>query len=110
MRSIRTMTSLALSLFLGASCNNRQKLTAETVDARVSSAMPVGTHSTRVLAVLDSLRIEHSALDPRTGTVAAMVPDTNQKGVVTRSFHFTFVFDSTGSLVSHSVKEVFTGP
>jgi hypothetical protein len=109
MRSIRTMTSLTLSLLLGASCN-RQKLTVEAVDARVSSAVPVGTHSTRVLAVLDSLQIEHSALDPHTGTVAAMVPDTDRKGMVTRSFHFTFVFDSTGSLVSHSVKEIFTGP
>lgn len=109
MSSMRTVIPIALSLLFGANCS-RQKLTVQVVDSRVSSAVPVGTHSTRVLAVLDSLKIEHSALDPRTGTIAAMVPDTDRKGIVTRSFHFTFVFDSTGSLVSHSVKEVLTGP
>jgi hypothetical protein len=106
--ALRSWYSLVWVLSLGA-CGPR-KMTVSDVDTRMNEAVPVGTEQGRVLAILDSLRLEHSEFDEKSSTIAAMVPDTVKNGVVTRSFHITFFFDPAGKLSSHTTKELFTGP
>jgi hypothetical protein len=89
---------------------NQKPLTVADVDQQVNAALPVGTERARVLTVLDSLRLDHSDFDEKTRTIGAKMEDHRKKGIVTHSFHITFVFDSTSKLVSHETKELFTGP
>ena len=105
---LRNCSVLLSVLSLGA-CGH-QKMTVADLDKRISEAVPVGTEQTRVLEILDSLKLQHSAFDEKTRSIAAMVADSAKKGVVTRSFHITLFFDSTGKLSSHTTKELFTGP
>lgn len=87
-----------------------KKLTVAAVDQQISEAIPNGTEHSRVRTILDSLRLEHSTFDEKSRTIAAMVPDDAKKGIIRRTFHITFVFDSAGNLASHTVKEALTGP
>jgi hypothetical protein len=106
--TIRNLGALLWVLSFG-SCAHK-KVTAEQVERRISTAVPAGTERNRVLAILDSLKLEHSAFDEKTRTIAAMVPDSSKKAMITRSFHITLVFDTAGRLSSHTIKEIFTGP
>jgi hypothetical protein len=85
------------------------RLTVGDVELRVGTALPVGTDRARLVMVLDSLKVEHSDVDKKTRSIGARVWDP-QTGIITSSFHITFAFDSTGKLVSHTTKELFTGP
>jgi hypothetical protein len=96
-------------LSLSGGCGQK-KLTVAEVDERVGNAVPAGTERARLLAVLDSPKMEHSDFDEKTRTIATSVPDNAKTGIVTRGFHLTFNFDSAGKLVSHAIRELFTGP
>lgn len=100
---------LMFSIFSLVGCNQKP-LTVADVDQQVNTALRVGTERGRVVAVLDSLRFDHSDFDEKTRTIGAKVEDHRKRGIVTHSFHITFVFDSAGKLVSHETKELFTGP
>ncbi len=97
-----------LAFVLGACHGNR--LTVAQVDQQIADALPVGTDQARALTVLDSLKLEHSAFNQKTQTIAAMIPDSSKKGMITRSFHIVLHFDSAGKLTSHTTQELFTGP
>lgn len=105
----RNLALFLSSISVSEGCGGR-RLTLAEVDQRVAGALPAGAGRARVLSILDSLKVEHSDFDEKTRMIVAVVPDSAKRGIVTRSFHFTFVFDSTGKLVSHTVKELFTGP
>ena len=109
LRALARYLSAAMVVANVGGCVSKQ-LTVAAVDQQISDAVPSGTEYSRVLAILDSLRLEHSTFDAKSQTIAAMVPDNAKKGIITRTFHITFVFDSAGKLASHTVKEALTGP
>lgn len=102
-------TQVLAAVFAVAGCTEN-RMTVGDIERRIGSAIPHGTHQSRVLAILDSLKLEHSEFSPTSRTIAATVPDSSKKGIVTRSFHIIFSFDSAGALSSHTTRELFTGP
>lgn len=68
-----------------------------------------GIPAARLLAVLDSLEVEHSGLGSD-GLVGARMGRSFENGVVYGDIHATFRFDSAGHLTSQTVSEVLTGP
>ena len=100
---------LMFSIFSLIGCNQKP-LTVADVDQQVNTVLPVGTERGRVVVVLDSLKLDHSGFAEKTRTIGAKVEDRRKKGIVTHSFHITFVFDSAGKLLTHETKELFTGP
>src|SRR5579862_2003309 len=112
MESLRSAwVAMALVMCLSMGGCSGSGMTAAELDQRISARVTVGMDPRRVLAVLDSMGIEHSEYEPKTRSVMAVVPDKRQFGrIVTRSLHIAFRFDSAGTLTSHSVSELFTGP
>ena len=68
-----------------------------------------GIPAARLLAILDSLKVDHSTLGTG-GIVGARMGRSFDDFMIHGDIHATFRFDSTGRLSSHAVREVLTGP
>jgi hypothetical protein len=107
---LRRRLSLVLSVLSLIGGCGRRRITLAEVDRRVTDAVPVGAGHARVLAILDSLEIDHGDFIKETRTIVATVRESPNSGIVTRTYRFKFLFDSAGKLVSHTVETLFTGP
>lgn len=84
-------------------------MTATQIDAFLRRHTPVGTSQKRVIIILDSLHIEHSAFDPRGRYVLAMWKKTSRSMFEDKSIQVRFFFDESGSLLKYELKELATG-
>jgi hypothetical protein len=81
--------------------------------ARVfNERIPNGSSPERVIAVLDSLGVEHGSYDPRDQTVQAIVRESPRRSFtfVTGSMRTRFVFGSDRRLTDREIRVVYTGP
>jgi hypothetical protein len=75
----------------------------------VVAGISPGIPAPRLLAILDSLRVEHSELGSD-GVVGARMGRSFEDFMIHGDIHADFRFDSTGRLASQAVREVLTGP
>jgi hypothetical protein len=85
-------------------------LTAGQLDTEIGKAVAPGVDSQRVVSVLDSMKIEHSMYDPKTKQIVAIIRDVSRTTSARRAIQLVFVFDDQARLLSHTAKDVFTGP
>lgn len=98
--------SLLLLVGLGSACP-RRTTTAE-LDQQLRANLPVGTHHTRVVAVLDSLNVEHSGYRNDTGDVAAIWRRTSVRLFDESAIQARFYFDVRGNVIRYVLEERIT--
>ena len=108
MSNVHHRLALSVSLCAALGCG-RTGMPREEVDGEVSRALPVGADSQRVVAVLDSMHIEHSSFDAHDRTITAMARDVSRTLFVRTDVQFVFAFDEQGRLRAHTTKQVRTG-
>jgi hypothetical protein len=97
----------SLCLVLGC---GRKGTTARQANDRVSAVIPSGSDESQVVAVLDSMKIEHSAFQADSKTIMAIERDVSHDAITRRAIQLEFTFDAQRKLVSHTATDVFTGP
>jgi hypothetical protein len=106
------VAGLCLGLFATLSWVGRRHV-YRTVDGTEillgAAGVAPGIPTARLLAILDSLRVEHSALSSD-WVVGARMGRSFEELMIHGDIHATFRFDSVGRLTSHTVREVLTGP
>ena len=103
-------TILVLLMAAGCGIGRTRGTSVAEVDARIRALIPAGAHQTRVAAVLDSLRVERSAYDPRAHEMRAIWRKTSVQPLTHSDIQARFVFDDQGALVLYDLKKSFTGP
>lgn len=81
---------------------------AET-QARLQSALPVGSTASEVTTYLDREGIEHSGYVERERIINAILRDVEKSLLVSRSIRVDFHFDNAGKLVAIEARDVRTG-
>jgi len=102
---------LSLTLVLG--CSSTEESTKTAISKRFEAAIPQGEASDRVLAYLDSQRIEHSQYLRQTkdgNVILAVIRDKSQFNVVRTDFGISFQFDGQNRLIRYEIKPQYTGP
>ncbi len=88
-------------------------VTVAQVEQAITAELPIGSDYSQVIQWLNSRKfsrtIEHSKLDKEHQEMAK-IPNTSVGFFVTGDIFIVFSFDANGKLVSHTVREVFTGP
>lgn len=96
--------------WLNWATRRRDYRTVAGAEATLDSAgLTVGVSSARVLAVLDSLRAQHSSLGTDR-TVRARLGPSFQDFIIRGDLFAEFRFDSAGRLTWRAVREGLTGP
>jgi len=85
--------------------------TADTASVKqlLDQHISVSMSSDSVVRVLDSLKIEHSAVDPKDGHMSAAVRNVARSGFVTADILIHLQFDSERRLRGYSIEEAYTG-
>jgi hypothetical protein len=109
------LTTVRQSLMFGTACVmvlacGHSRTSAAKLDGVISEVLPVGTDRERVVTVLDSMRIEHSAFHSSTDTIIAIVRDVSRTLTTRQDIQVVFKFDHQGKLHAHTVEDIFTGP
>ena len=84
-------------------------MTVAQVESVLRERTPAGVGHERVITVLDSLEVEHSAFNPQERYVLAMWRKTSRSMFVDKSIQARFLFDDGGRLIKYEVKELSTG-
>jgi hypothetical protein len=79
------------------------------VEADIRERLPMGSSRADVASYLDQRGIPHSYV-AESKTEMAMVREASRSWLVRGDIQILFKFDDHGKLISHSVKDVFTGP
>jgi hypothetical protein len=90
-------------LLLALGCSRRGE-TAQQVNDQLNQAVPHLADPGRVVAVLDSLHIEHSRFDPSSHRIEGKVRDSSSTLFHHRSIYLLFVFDEQGRLRQRTIK------
>jgi hypothetical protein len=98
--------SLLLLVGLGSACSRRT--TTADLDQLLRAHVPVGSHHTRVVAVLDSLNVEHSGYPNDAGEMAAIWRRTSVRLLDESSIQARFYFDARGNLIRYVLEEQIT--
>jgi hypothetical protein len=106
-RSVRAASVFA-TLLLSLGCGGSGLKVAD-VEGMLKERLPVGSSSQQVSAVLDSMKVEHSAYDPAKRDMLAMWRRTKRSLFDEQSIQAQFQFDEGGRLVSYNVEELSTG-
>ena len=107
LNSYRPLTSgLLVSILIAC---GHEGMSAEKLDADLSTTLPIGVDQQRVVTALDSMRIEHSNFDPGTKTITGIVRDVSRTATTRRAIQLVFIFDEQAKLRTHTAKDVFTG-
>jgi hypothetical protein len=93
-----------------AGCSQNATGRIKDIERALEAAVPVGTPHQRVQAILDSQKIEHSALDAQSGTITAIVRDVSATATTSTSLQMVLKFDAKGNLATIDFKPVRTGP
>jgi hypothetical protein len=91
---------LIVLLVLG--CGGRRE-TAQELNTELNQAVPHLSDPGRVIAVLDSLQIQHTEFDPSTRAIRASVRDSASTLLHRRTIQLAFVFDGQGRLRQRSI-------
>jgi hypothetical protein len=83
-------------------------ITVQEIEEQLRVRTPVGASADQVLAVLDSMKAEHS--DVSHGVISANFGKSFENPAVYGAVYGTFKVDSQGRLASYEVKQLFTGP
>lgn len=89
-------------VILALGCGGRRE-TAGELNTELNQAVPHLSDPGRVIAVLDSLQIQHSKFDPSTRAIRATVPDSSSTLLHRRIISLAFVFDEQGRLRQRSI-------
>ena len=100
--------TLSIIVALAAPGCSKNRVTPEQVGQMIQRELPVGSSVAQATSVLDAKGIEHSDLTDH--VIYAIMRKTSYGFLIEGAITIKLRFDSTGKLVSHSVKEVFTGP
>jgi hypothetical protein len=108
--SSRVLMTLSAILIALAACSGvvPRRTTLAQVDQLLARTVPAGTHYTRVLAVLDSLEVEHSPLQPAENAIYAVWRRTAVGLFDDRSIEASFEFDESRRLIRYKLNEVIT--
>jgi hypothetical protein len=90
-------------LLLALGCGGRGE-TAQQVNDELNHAVPHLADPGRVIAVLDSLHIDHSSFDPGSHSIKGKVRDASSTLFHHRSIYLSFVFDEQGRLRQRTIK------
>ena|SRR2546422_484993 len=108
-RSILLLSASALLLGAGAwYLWPKHYIALQDIEAQLRIRTPVGASADQVLAVLDSMRAEHSEVSH--GVISANFGKSFESPEVYGAVYGTFRVDSQGRLASYEVKQLFTGP
>ncbi|SRR6266571_6590780 len=108
-RSIWIIGLAALAVGAGAwYLRPRHYMTVQQIEAQLRARTPVGASAEHVLAVLDSMKAEHS--DASRGVISANFGKSYESTPVYGAIYGTFNLDARGRLASYKVEELFTGP
>jgi hypothetical protein len=109
--TVRTYRLPTLGAFMCAAlaCGSKG-LTAGQLDSEIGKAIAPCADTARVVSVLDSMKIQHSPSDAKTRQILAIVRDVSRTASTRRAIQLVFVFDDRARLLSHTAKDVFTGP
>jgi hypothetical protein len=91
-----------LLLLLALGCGGHRE-TAQQLNAELNQAVPHLADPGRVIAVLDSLQIQHSRYDPSTRAIRGTVRDSSSTLLHRRSIRVAFVFDEQGRLRQRTI-------
>jgi hypothetical protein len=111
-RGIAIVAFLLIGAFGALNWVGRRRVyrTVESSEAVLDAAGVVpGISPSRLLAILDSLGFEHSALSAD-GKVGARLGRSFEEFMIQGDLLAQFSFDSTGRLSTRHVREVLTGP
>jgi hypothetical protein len=86
----------------------RHHVTVQDVEEQLRIRTPVGAPAGQVLAVLDSMKVEHS--DASRGLITANFGRSSENFLVYGEVFGTFRLNAQGRLASYKVEEFFTGP
>ena len=86
------------------------RMTVKEMEDLIKKEVPIGSSTVRVLAFLDSKKIEHSRYLEDRKAIYAIIRDTGGDFLVKKSLTLAFFFDDDGNLIKYTVEEVFTGP
>ena len=110
--SARSVSLLVLAAFAGAAFLwylwPTHGVSVKGIEAQVGLRAPVGAPLEQLLAVLDSMKAEHS--DGANRLVTANFGQSTAQGLVTGEVFGTFHIDGRGRIASYEIKEFFTGP
>jgi hypothetical protein len=87
----------------------RPTATEAKVKALLERVTPIGTNADRVISVLDSIRVEHSDLSPKSRTIYANFGRPTRGLWVSGSIYVEMHFDESGRLTARDVREILTG-
>jgi len=90
-------------LWVLLACGGRGE-TAQQVNDELNQAVPHLADPGRVIAVLDSLHIDHSSFDPGSHSIKGKVRDASSTLFRHRSIQLVFVFDEQGRLRQRTIK------
>jgi hypothetical protein len=101
---------LSVTLVLG--CSSTEESAKTEISKRFEAAIPPGEASDRVLAYLDSQRIEHSQYrQTKDGNVIlSAIRDKSRFNLVRTDFRISFQFDGQNRLIRYEIKPQYTGP
>lgn len=106
---IALVTIVAAAIAATGACT-KHRITTSQVNAVLARTLPVGSSPQRVVIVLDSLKIEHSAYDLRDWTLRGTIRRASKSLTTEGCVQLQFAFDEHGRLVGHTTTEGFTGP
>lgn len=107
--SLVCLVGLILGLHVMPGCRN-QRISLDEVETSIRQRVPLGAPDSLVAAALDEMKIEHSAFDPGTGSIQAIVRSVAMSATTTTSVQIVFTFNSDSRLTDCTFREVFTGP
>lgn len=98
----------ALAFAWVTACSQRPVEPQRVADVRaLANAHP---NVARLIAVLDSMHVSHSAVDSTTHTLRAMVGWDPQRGAMRTSTQFIFFVDSGFAVTRFREERIVTGP
>ena len=86
----------------------KRYVTVHQIEDQLRLRTPVGASADQVMAVLDSMKAEHS--DASRGVISANFGKSFESAQVYAAIYGTFNLDSHRRLTSYKVDELFTGP
>jgi hypothetical protein len=98
----------ALLVLVGAGSMCSRRTTVAQLDELLRTSVPVGTHHSRVTAVLDSMKVEHSGYGEAEREIVAIWRRTSVRLFDESAIQARLYFDSQGNLLRYELKEQIT--
>lgn len=107
--SLVCLLVLILGLCVMSGCRSK-RISLQEVESSIRQRIPLGASDSLVVAILDEMKIEHSAFDQGKQSIQAIVRSTARSATTTTSVQVIFAFNPDRRLADYTFREVLTGP